>query len=518
MSKDLIIGIDAGTSFIKAIAFDLSGQQIATAAVPNRYTAGECGAATQPLDQTWNDCAQSLRQLAERVPDLANRVVAVAVTGQGDGTWLVDQDAIPVGDAWLWLDARAGKTAETLRQRAGDTARFARTGTGLNACQQGTQLAHMMVHSSDQLDQASTAFHCKDWLYLNLTGIRATDPSEGCFTFGDYKTRSYSDEVIDFYDLGRHSTLIPPICDGATTHHPLTTSASQQTGLLEGTPVVLGYVDVVCSALGAGAYETDTAIGCTIVGTTGVHVQAMHASEITLNTDLKSGYVMLLPIEGHAAQLQTNMAGTLNLDWVLSLAADVSDSIGAHAEKDHLLTLIDGWVADTEPAALLYHPYISDAGERGPFIDHTARSSFIGLNSKHGFADLVRGTIEGLGFAARDCYTAMGKVPQEVRLTGGAARSKGLRDIVSATLGAPVRQSIREEAGAAGAAMIAAVSVGIYDTMQDCLDEWVSPLLGARETPDPQLVETYAHHFPKYVSAREALQPIWHQLADRKDT
>jgi len=518
MSKDLIIGIDAGTSVIKSIAFDLGGRQIASASVPNRYATGEGGAATQPLDQTWDYCTRSLRQLGERVPDMAGRVVAVAVTGQGDGTWLVDQDAKPVGDAWLWLDARAGATAERLRQHAGDAARFARTGTGLNSCQQGAQLAHLLAHSPEQLDQAATAFHCKDWLYLNLTGIRATDPSEGCFTFGDYKTRSYSDEVVDFYGLGKHASLIPPICDGTKTQHPLTASAAQQTGLREGTPIVLGYVDVICSTLGAGGYDATTAVGCTIIGTTGVHIRAAHASEITLNTDLKSGYVMLMPIDGHAAQLQTNMAGTLNLDWVLSLASDAADSIGVPVEKDHLLTLIDGWIADTQPAALLYHPYISDAGERGPFIDHTARSSFIGLNSNHGFADLVHGTIEGLGFAARDCYTAMGQVPQEVRLTGGAARSQRLRDIVSATLGTPVRQSTREEAGAAGAAMIAAVSVGIFDTMQSCLDKWVAPLLGAHETPDPQLVGIYANHFRKYVSAREALQPIWHQLADRKGT
>jgi erythritol kinase len=93
-------------------------------------------------------------------------------------------------------------------------------------------------------------------------------------------------------------------------------------------------------------------VGCTIIGTTGVHIRAAHVSEITLNTDLKSGYVMLMPIDGHAAQLQTNMAGTLNLDWVLSLASDAANSIGVPVEKDHLLTLIDGWIADTQPAAV----------------------------------------------------------------------------------------------------------------------------------------------------------------------
>ncbi len=134
-----------------------------------------------------------------------------------------------------------------------------------------------------------------------------------------------------------------------------------------------------------------------------------------------------------------------------------------------------------------------------------------------GFGDLVRGTMEGLGFAARDCYAAMGALPGEVRLTGGAARSKGLRNIHAATLSAPVRQSKREEAGAAGAAMIAAVSVGVYDSMENCLSDWVAPLLGAPETPDPQLVETYNSLFSTYVAAREALQPIWHALAARKE-
>ena len=518
MSKNLIIGIDAGTSVIKSVAFDLAGRQIAVASVPNRYTTAEDGSATQPLDQTWNDCVRSLRQLAEAVPNLAHRVTAVAVTGQGDGTWLIDKDHQPVGDAWLWLDARAGHTAEKLRQSSNDEARFLRTGTGLNACQQGAQFVHMMQHQPEQLDRSATAFHCKDWLYMNLTDVRATDPSEACFTFGDYKTKSYSEEVIDFYGLGKHASLIPPICDGASTYHPLTEAAAAKTGLLQGTPIVLGYVDVVCSALGAGAYEPNASVGCTIVGTTGVHISAIQSSDIVLNTELKSGYVMMMPIEGIAAQLQTNMASTLNLDWVLALASQVASSLNMNVEKDQLLNLINGWIKDAPPASLLYHPYISDAGERGPFIDHTARASFVGLNSNQGFGDLVRGTIEGLGFAARDCYAAIGQVPSEIRLTGGAAQSQGLRNILSATLGVPVRQSLREEAGAAGAAMVAAVSVGVYDNMESCLSEWVFPLLGPQETPEPELVDLYRGHFPKYVAAREALQPIWHQLANKKDS
>jgi erythritol kinase (D-erythritol 1-phosphate-forming) len=98
---DLLVGIDAGTSVIKAVAFDLSGRQIAVASVPNRYSTSADGAATQSLDDTWADCAQTLRDLAAKVDGLAHRTRALAVTGQGDGTWLVGANNRPATDAWL---------------------------------------------------------------------------------------------------------------------------------------------------------------------------------------------------------------------------------------------------------------------------------------------------------------------------------------------------------------------------------------------------------------------------------
>src|SRR3954447_7687381 len=101
---DILIGVDAGTSVIKSIAFDLEGRQLAVAATPNRYQTRPDGAAFQSLDETWEDCAKTLRSLAERVPGLAERAAAVGVTGQGDGTWLIDRNNRAVAPAWLWLD------------------------------------------------------------------------------------------------------------------------------------------------------------------------------------------------------------------------------------------------------------------------------------------------------------------------------------------------------------------------------------------------------------------------------
>lgn len=518
MSREVIIGIDAGTSVIKSVAFDLSGRQLDVASVPNGYDSGPGGAVTQPLARTWSDCAATLRALGEKIPDLSSRVVAIAVTGQGDGTWLVGADDAPVGDGWLWLDARAGALAEELRRRDGDAARYRATGTGLNACQQGAQLAHMQAHMPDVLAQAECALHCKDWLYLKLTGERVTDPSEGSFTFGDFRTRAYDDTVLEFLGLTAQRHLLPPMCDGTTTLHALTADAAKATGLPAGTPVALGYVDVICTTLGGGGYLPGQDTGCTIVGTTGVHIGCKPETDVQLNPAGRTGYVMAMPLPGLVAHLQTNMAGTMNIDWVLGLARDVCASLGVQATQEQLLENVERWMANSPPGRLIYHPHISEAGERGPFIDPCARSSFIGLSTAHGFADLVRGTVEGLAMASRDCYSAMGSVPASVTLTGGAARSDALRATLAATLGASVRRSSRAEAGAAGAAMIAAVGTGVYADMDACIQDWVAPTLTDPEAPDPSLSAIYDQLYPHYVASRDAVRPIWHALAQHRST
>ncbi|WP_121629442.1 FGGY-family carbohydrate kinase [Tropicibacter alexandrii] len=513
--RDIIIGIDAGTSVIKAVAFDLRGTQLGTSAVRNAYTMGADGSATQSLDRTWADCAEALRGLGDRIDGLAARCAAVAVTGQGDGTWLVGAGNRPASDAWLWLDARAAPTVQRLADGPMNRARFEATGTGLNTCQMGSQMAHMEAHVPDLLDRAEVALHCKDWLYLNLTGVRATDPSEASFTFGDFRNRDYSDTVIEALGLSHRRSLLPPILEGTQVTHPLTPDAAAQTGLLAGTPVSLGYVDMVMTALGAGVHTGDAGAACSTIGSTGVHMRAVRATDVHLNAE-GTGYVICLPVPDLVTQVQTNMAATLNIDWALDMAADLVAEFGHRPSHADMVARIDQWMAQSKPGALVYHPYISEAGERGPFVRADARASLIGLNSTHRFADILRAVIEGLGMAARDCYAAMGDMPNELRLTGGAARSPALRRVLAAALNTPVRVSAREEAGAAGCAMMAAVAIGAYPDMDACIAEWTTPLLGQAESPDPGLVPTYDDLFTAYRDARQALAPTWATLRAAK--
>ncbi|SFQ27015.1 erythritol kinase (L-erythritol 4-phosphate-forming) [Bradyrhizobium sp. Ghvi] len=513
LQRDVIIGIDAGTSLIKAVAFSYDGRHLGDFSLPNTYMTSPGGHVEQDMSRTWTDTVAALRGLVAAVPDISQRLAAVGVTGQGDGTWLIDDDGRPVAPALLWLDSRAASLVEGIRSSERNAALYRRTGSGLNACQQGPQLAWLQAHAPEALSRAKTAFHCKDWLYFLLTRRRATDPSEATFTSGDFRKRHFDAETARIIGIADCAALFPEVVDGVTTTHPLCAAAAMETGLPEGVPVSLGYVDVVCNALGAGLYDPSPDIGCTIIGSTGMHMRLVTSADaVTLNAEA-TGYTMPFPVAGHYTQMQSNMAATLNIDWLLDLARDLLASENIVRSRADLIRHLDEKVLEAKAGELLFHPFISDAGERGPFVAHEACAQLIGLRTRHGYWDLMRAVMEGLAFAARDCYSAMGTLPGEVRITGGAARSRALGSILGAALECNVRVCCRGEAGAAGAAMIAAIATGLYPDMRACAEDWVRPYLNEPQTPDPALAARYAKIFPAYVEARLAAQPVWKQLA-----
>lgn len=517
MARDLILSIDAGTSVIKVLAFDLDGNEIASASRPNSYRTGSGGAVDQDMARTWRDTVAVLRELTESSAGVASRAAALAVTGQGDGTWLADKAGEPVAPAWLWLDSRAAGVVEEKEASGVRRRMYQHTGCGLNACNQSGQLAWMERHTPEVLDRATTAQHCKDWLYLNLTGQRATDVTEGVFTFGDFRTRRYVPEILDWMEISKRRALLPDLVDGTRTTHGLTPAAAKETGLPTGLPVSLGSVDVACSALGGGLYEPGRNVGCSIVGSTGMNMCfAPTAQEVILAPE-PGGYTMAFPVDGAIAQMQSTMAATINIDWIVEVGRDAARTLGCQVDRKDALKVFDARVLDAKPRLEIYHPYILDAGERGPFTNANARAQFIGLTHQTNFVDLVRAVYDGLVLASRDCYAAMGALPDEIRIAGGAARSKALKVLLASALGVPVRESAREESGAAGAAMMAAVAIGAVRDMATAVDTWVKPTLRGIVQPDPALKARYDELFPIYVKARQAMPPIWADLADARN-
>src|SRR5262249_44251792 len=139
------------------------------------------------------------------------------------------------------------------------------------------------------------------------------------------------------------------------------------------------------------------------------------------------GYTMTLPVPGAVSQMQSNMAATLNIDWLVDVGREAASLLGLSADRKTALAALDAEVLKAPAGAALFHPYIHEAGERGPFVNVQARAQFIGLSSRIGFIGLMRTVYEGLALAALDCYRAVGHAPDEVRIAGGAARSAALK-------------------------------------------------------------------------------------------
>ncbi len=507
MTRPLLLALDSGTSMVKAVAFTVDGQEVASASRPNAVDLRGDGAAEQDMARTWDDAALALAELAAAVA--GREILGLAVTGQGDGTWLVDAEGEPVGPAWLWLDARAAPTVERLRASGAARAAFAHTGTGLTACNMSAQLLHM---DPGRLARARHALHCKDWLFLRLTGMAAADPSEAVWAWGSYRTRTYSPEVIRALGAERVAHLLAPVEDGLVSHQPLTAAAAARTGLPPGLPVVLAYIDVACTALGAGLYGGATSTGVSILGSTGMHLSLAPDPERVAPSPEMTGYCLPFPVPGHVMQAQSMMAASLNMDWLAGLVTQGSRLMGRpEPDRRAVLRALDDAVAAAAPGAVLYHPFISSSGERGPFLDPYARASLLGFDQATGLAELARGVYEGLGLASRDCYMALGGVPDQVRVTGGAARSAPMRAILAACLDRPVRGAALAEAGAAGAAMIAAVSLGLHPDMAACARQWLVDD-GAAEMPDPALAAAYERLFPLYREGYQALPGLWRRL------
>lgn len=504
------ICVDSGTSMVKAVALDSTGKLLASAAIPNEFANLPGGGAEQNLQTTWTSAAKVIAEVASQVDNIASRITAIGVTGQGDGTWLIDSKGEPVGDGLIWLDVRAADVVRAAEDSGVRATLYQHTGCGLNACNQSAQLVWLKANEPDRVAKADCAMHCKDWLYYKLTNERVTDISEALFTFGDLRTRDYADEIFAALELGDCRRLMPPLVDGAVVQHKLTTEAAALVGLPAGTPVSLGNVDVVCSAVGGGVFAPEAKVGVSIIGSTGMHVRYIPSLDELELPEEASGYTMVASgFPAGVLRMQSNMSATLNIDWLVKVFGEISGYFGTQPSDTEVLAKLDEIAAN--PSAVVFHPYIQ-AGERGPFFNPDALASFSGIDFATSAADLCRAVFEGLANAARHCYSATGAIPAELRLIGGASRSKVMCQTLANTLNAKVRLNQAPEASALGVMLIAAVASGQFPDMTTAVRDCVDPQLSDALAPQAVLRDFADKSYAAYVAGAEAAPPVWAAL------
>ncbi len=494
---EVIIGVDGGTTAVKAVAFDLDGEIVAThhESVPVKY--GKSGEAEQDMDQIWEAVASCLREVTGELQDA--KILGIGLTGQGDGVWLVDAEGNPARPAANWLDGRASERVNDWNADGRAKKVLEVTGTTIFGGLFPVLIEELAETEPEVVAKAQTHLNCKDWIRFKLTGERLTDYTEASRSFLDVRDASgFSKELAEELGLSRFLNLLPEIRHSADKAAGVTAEASEKTGVPEGTPVGIGMIDVAVTGMGLGAIQDGDSwliLGTTgFVGTLLPSVAERH-SELSMVLATGNGTQVL--------EFMAPMTGTPNLDWIretLGLETRSWDDIEQVARE-----------SKPGSSGVVYLPYASPGGERAPFLDTNASASWAGMSLTSERSDILRSVYEGVAFSLVECVKTL-EIDGDLVVSGGGFRSDLLCEILADATGQTVVRQDAPEAGARGAAVLALVSAGRFDSVQEA-----SEALGAtmeRFEPNPDNVEIYRNTYDVFLQTRKAIRPVWKSMRE----
>lgn len=483
----MIIGIDAGTSVVKAAAFSSEGEVMAVEGRGVKLYRPRPECCEQDIEETLRELGAVVRTIVDRVDE---PVEAVGITGQGDGLWLVDKDGRQVRRAMTWLDARSNYVVEEWMASGVFEEHFRRNGSTTFPGAPSAIMAALKSQEPESLDRAATAAYCKDVILQRLTGERATDPTDASEPFMDVSKRIYDRELLALFGLEEYERLLAPIDPSPGPMRSLNAEGAELTGLPPGTPVHGGPFDLPATIMGAGVKEPGD--GVIILGTTlACEVLVDHID----TTGEPGGHTLCATEPDRWIRAMPAMIGTASMDLTLSL-------IGATHED------LDGFLEDSPPGAsgVTVLPFFSPSGERAPFVEPNARGQLHGMDLNTTRADVARAVSEGVGYAARHCLEAAG-LKGEVAICGGGAESEAWRQVLADVLQKPLKVARRPEVGARGAAMAAMISSGHdFD-----YEEWTKP--EGYVEPRTEMFDLYERGFDEYLTRLNSARDLWSRLS-----
>ncbi len=495
MSKPpYLLGIDISTTGAKALLIDEEGRVAASATTPLNLSTPHPLWSEQDPYQWWSGAVNSIRQALAQTGARGNQVRAIGLTGQMHGLVLLDAQNRVLRPAILWNDQRTGAECEEITDKLGFENLLHITGnkalTGFTA----PKILWVSKHEPQIYAQIAHVLLPKDYVRFRLTGGYAVDKADGAGTLlFDLQKRDFSDKVLDILEIPRK--WMPQAFEGPEITGVISPEAAAETGLEAGTPVVGGGGDQAAQAVGVGAV-TPGIVALTL-GTSGV-VFATTPSPLIEPQGRLHAFCHSVPDAWHFMGVMLSAAGSLQ--WYRdTLAPDVSfDDLLAPAQK-----------APPGSEGLFFLPYLT--GERTPHPDPLARAAFVGLTVRHSQAHLTRAVLEGVAFGLRDSMeliknSGLGEI-QQVRVSGGGARSPFWRQILSDVMDVEMVTLNTTEGAALGAALLAGVGAKVWSSVA----ESCQAVIHTTDTtlPNPSAVQVYQKAYPLYQNLYYALKPTF---------
>ncbi|HSL53116.1 MAG TPA: xylulokinase [Pyrinomonadaceae bacterium] len=494
----MLLGIDLSTTGAKALLIDHDGRVISSATTSLTLSTPHPLWSEQDPRDWWTATTNSITQALATANACGDDVIAIGLTGQMHGLVLLDAEGEVLRPAILWNDQRCGAECDEIRARLSRAKLVQITGNDALTGFTAPKILWVETHEPEIYRRARHVLLPKDYIRYKLTGTLAMDKADGSGTMlFDLRKRTWSSEILGALNIS--PDWLPQTFEGHETTGEVTREAAALTGLSPGTRVVAGGGDQSAGAVGTGVVRPG--MMAVTLGTSGVVFAATESA--------------LIESEGRLHAFCHAVAGRWHLMGVMLSAAG---SLQWYRDKlacdRNFAELVDE--AARVPAGsegLIFLPYLS--GERTPHPDPLARGAWIGLTTRHGQAHLTRSILEGVAFGIKDMFCLMreaglGSV-DEVRVSGGGAKSLLWRQILADTLDAELVTVNTTEGAAYGAALLAGVGAGVWPNVDTACAETIS--ISNRVFPNNETGKIYESLYEQYQQLYPTLKHTFHALS-----
>ena len=451
MSEKYLLGIDVGTTGTKTILFTDKGEAIAHAYRGYELSHPAVGESEQDANDWWRAICETVREVCEG-RGVADKVAAISLSTQGGTIVPTDKAGNPLRPAIVWNDARCAAEREKYLAEVGDAdTMYEKSGWRLGRALPALELRHMRETEPEIFAKADYFLTVPDFVSLKMTGIPAVDPSNaGINQLIDIRTMTYDQALLRF--AGVSEEKLPKLVPSGTCVGRLTPAAAEALGLTTQTVFCAGAHDQYAVAFGAGAIRA----GTILIGSGTCWVVTAIGDEFDFDSGLAQS---ISAVDGLYGSLMSLSSGGVCLEW---LRKNVATADG---------TLIDFKTLDREAAAvkaaeegLFFFPFAGKY-DNGRFT----KASFTGLDLSHGRFHMARAVMEGVVFQILWFLEKFKTQPGEdgITLAGGASKSPIWAQLLADISGLPVRIPALADLACVGAALMAGMGGGIYETPEE---------------------------------------------------
>lgn len=500
---DRFLGIDLGTSAVKALVVDIDGNVRGTGSAEYPTDRPRPGWAEQDPDAWWKATIAAVQQAVGWSG--GEGIAGIGFSGQMHGVSFLGENERSLYPGVIWEDQRSARQAAEITAKVGAERLIETSGSPIATGFMAATAVWMQEEKSSVWWRTKRMISPKDEIRRRLTGVFATDPGDASATLlFDARWRNWSPELLDATEIP--SVLLAPVKPSSAVAGELTVEAAQALGIEPGIPVVTGTGDAPAGLLGAGIVDPKTLL---LSLSTGAQVMAPAESfrpDLTGRTHTFCSALEPSPVRPGWYQMGATLVAGMAMRWLRDEMLQLP-AAGAYER-------MTGWAADVPAGArgLLFLPYM--VGERTPHMDARARGAFVGLTARHSSGDLVRAVMEGVTFACRDALAALeatGAAPNRIVMAGGGARNPLWRQIVADVFNLPVHGLATTDQAAMGAALLAMTGVRAIDPVETA-HAWAR--YGPTAEPNAQRHGTYMELWELFQAAYGPVASVSHRLSD----